>query len=739
MLRDVYRLPHRARPSSRENGRAAAGAAHGGAPTAATPRPPTNGAASIGQQSAGAGRILVGTEGEWTTRPGTHTGDRRVRIIRPRLPGLRASAPGVLTVDAWPAGSAPLGRAWRVLKWLLVGAPIRSAQEVHERLTRVKALAVFGSDNISSSAYATEEIMRVLLLAGAGALALTMPLTVAIVVLLAIVVASYQQTIRAYPSGGGSYIVASGNLGTVPGLIAGAALLIDYVLTVAVSTSAGVAAVTSAFPPLYPQRVVLCVVAIAVLTMGNLRGIRESGTLFAAPLYLYLVAMLGLLAFGLFRWLTGTLPTFAAPAAELHGTGQALGLFLLLRAFSSGAVALTGVEAVSNGIPAFKPPESRNARIVLIWMGTLFAAIFLGMSFLAGQVGLVPDPTEEQTVVSQLTRTLVGSGWYYYLVQLATTVLLILAANTSFADFPRLASIMARDRFLPRQFTFRGDRLAFSNGIVVLATVAGVLVVSFQGSVTALIPLYTVGVFVAFTLSQAGMVRHHWRRREPGWQHALIVNALGALATFVVAVVVGVTKFALGAWMVLVLIPLLVLLLLAIRRHYRNAEDQLVVTAADLRTRPELDPSRLQHVLVIPVADLNLAAAHAVAYARSLTGEVDHSGGAGHTRVVAVHVTDDVAAGEALKARWDRAGLGVELVVLESPYRALVEPLLQYVDALERQHPDGTVTVTVLLPEYIPAHWWEHLLHTQTALRLKGALLFRPRTAVASVPYHLQA
>jgi amino acid transporter len=669
-----------------------------------------------------------------------------VRIVRPRLPGLRTTAPGYVLVEREPEATAGLSRAWRRLKRALIGRPIPTAHEVHERLTKVKGLAVFASDNISSSAYATEEIMRVLVLAGAGALALTMPISLGIAVLLAVVATSYQQTIKAYPNGGGSYIVSKDNLGVLPGLVAGSALLIDYVLTVAVSISAGIAAVVAAFPVLAPDRVLLCVVAIVLLTLGNLRGIRESGTLFAAPLYVYLVSILGLLVFGLVRWATGTLaPYVPPPEGEVHGAGQALGLFLILRAFSSGAVALTGVEAVSNGIPAFKPPESRNARITLIWMASLFAVVFLGLSFLATHIGIVPDPTEVETVVSQLARTVVGDGWYYYLVQFSTTVLLILAANTSFADFPRLASLMARDRFLPGQFAFRGDRLAFTTGIVVLAAVAAVLVVVFGGSVTNLIPLYTVGVFVAFTLSQTGMVRHHLTLREPGWRRGIVINALGALATGVVAVVVGATKFALGAWMVLLLIPILVLLLLGIRRHYHIARDQLVVTDEDLRTRPDLDPHRLQHVVVIPVADLNRAAVRAVAYARSLTGQVDaeDKGGDGlalapRAYLIAVHVTDDVDAGERLKERWDRAGLGVDLVVLESPYRALVGPLLAYINALERQQPAVTSVVTVLLPEYIPAHWWEHVLHTQTALRLKGSLLFRPRTAVLSVPYHLE-
>ncbi|HEX2517129.1 MAG TPA: APC family permease, partial [Chloroflexota bacterium] len=477
------------------------------------------------------GRILVGTEGERTVRRGGHAGDRAVRIVRPRLPGLRPMAPGYVLVEQEPEATAGPARAWRRLKRFLVGAPIRSAQEVHERLTKVKGLAVFASDNISSSAYATEEIMRVLVLAGTGALALTLPISLGIVVLLAVVATSYQQTIRAYPNGGGSYIVSKDNLGTLPGLVAGSALLVDYVLTVAVSVSAGIAAVVAAFPALAPERELLCVLAIALLTLGNLRGIRESGTLFAAPLYVYLLSIGGLLLYGLFRWGTGTLPAYVPPVGEGHGAAQALGLFLILRAFSSGAVALTGVEAVSNGIPAFQPPESRNARVTLVWMASLFAVVFLGISFLATRLGVVPDPAEVETVLSQVAHTLVGDGPYYYLVQFATTVLLILAANTAFADFPRLASLMARDKFLPGQFAFRGERLAFSNGIVALAAVAAVLVVVFGGSVTNLIPLYTVGVFVAFTLSQAGMVRRHWRVREPGWGRGLAINAVGATVT----------------------------------------------------------------------------------------------------------------------------------------------------------------------------------------------------------------
>ena len=405
--------------------------------------------------------------------------------------------------------------------------------------------------------------MRVLAAAGAGALILTMPLTIAIVVVLAIVVISYQQTIRAYPNGGGSYIVASDNLGRGPGLVAAGALLTDYVLTVAVSIAAGVAALTSIFPGLFDFRVVIGLVFVAVLWLGNLRGIRESATIFAVPTYVYLVAIYGLLAFGMWQLASGTLPEYTPPPGWLegHDIGQTLGILLILRAFAAGSVALTGTEAVSNGVPAFRPPEPRNAGTVLILMGVFFGSIFLGISLLASQMGVVPDPTEQETVISQVTRTLVGAGTpFHYLVQISTALLLVLAANTAFADFPRLASILGKDRYLPRQFQFRGDRLAFSIGIMVLAILAGVLIVAFQGSVTNLIPLYTVGVFVAFTLSQSGMVVHWWRLRneQRGWRWRAALNGAGAVATGAVALIVGVAKFALGAWMILLLIPLLV-------------------------------------------------------------------------------------------------------------------------------------------------------------------------------------
>jgi amino acid transporter len=651
-------------------------------------------------------------------------GSRYVRIVTPKGGDFRHRGPGYLVAEErLLEGGGPAGRVLGSLRTLLIGRRLRSEQEIEERVGTFKGLAVFASDNISSAAYATEEIMRVLLLAGAGALALTMPITIGIVVVLAIVVTSYQQTIRAYPNGGGSYIVASDNLGPVSGLVAAGALLTDYVLTVAVSIAAGVAALTSIFPGLFDLRVTVGVLFVALLCLGNLRGIRESATIFAAPTYVYLGAMFGLLGYGIFLAGTGGLPSYVPPADWIpSGTGEALGLVLLLRAFAAGSVALTGTEAVSNGVPAFAPPEPRRARRVLILMGMCFGSIFLGVSFLAGQLGIVPDPSEQETVVSQLTRTIVGSGTpYHYLVQIATALLLVLAANTAFADFPRLASILARDRFLPRIFQFRGDRLAFSGGIVLLSLVAALLIVAFAGSVTNLIPLYTIGVFIAFTLSQSGMVKHWWRLRatERRWRMRAAINGIGAVTTAIVSVEVAVAKFALGAWMIAVLIPALIALMWAISRHYRTVGDALTLERPDT----PLPRMAVPHVIV-PVARLDRAALQALAFARSISSDV-----------TAVHVADDAGGAERMRERWRARDDGIALVVIESPYRALIPPLLAYLDARARQDPDRPITI--VLAEFVPHHFWEYVLHNQTALRLKLRLFFRPNTVVVDVPYHL--
>jgi len=656
-------------------------------------------------------------------RQGRRPGDRSIRIFRPFSGKFehRADNSLIATEEVFE-GHSPFVRLAQLVWRRLVGARLSTAMEVHERVGVIKGLAVFASDNISSSAYATEEIMRVLVLAGTGALLLTVPITLTIVAVLAIVVMSYQETIRAYPTGGGSYIVAKDNLGAISGLVAGASLLSDYVLTVAVSVAAGVAALTSIFPALFPERVALAVFFVVLICIGNLRGIRESGTIFAAPAYIYLATIFALLAYGLFRFVTNTMPVYIAPPewAAAEG-GSVLGLLLILRAFSSGAVALTGVEAVSNGVPAFAPPETTHAQRVLLIMGATFVSIFLGISFLAGQLGILPDPSEQTTVISQLTASFVGEGSvFHYAVQLSTALILVLAANTAYADFPRLSSILARDGYLPRQFQYRGDRLAFNTGIIVLTILAGALLIVFSASVTNLIPLYTVGVFVAFTLSQAGMVRHWFRLRasERGWRRRALVNGSGALATAIVAVVVGVAKFALGAWMVLVLIPAIMAVMIAIHRHYQGVHN-----AVDVDPLPPLEPAR-PPVVIVPVSRLDLAAARAIRFARSLSANV-----------TAVHVSESATEAADMWRRWDAWGTGVPLVIVESPFRSLLPPLLGYIEAVASTEPDQPIAVVVA--ELVPKHFWQNFLHNQAALRLKMHMLSRPNTVVINVPSHL--
>ena len=649
---------------------------------------------------------------------GRRPGDRFVRVVRPYREEFQRTGPARYRVsEEVLRPRSTLGGLLDLLRRALIGRRLATHEESNKRVSKKTGLAIFASDNISSSAYATEEIMRVLALAGAGALALTMPITIAILVVLAIVVLSYQQTIRAYPNGGGSYIVASDNLGMLPGLVAAAALLTDYVLTVSVSIAAGVAAIGAISPFVYDNRVAVGVLAIAILTVGNLRGIRDSGNIFAAPTYLYVVSLGGLVLFGLFRLFAGTLPTVTAPAEWLPATAAPLSIFLILRAFSSGAVALTGVEAVSNGVPAFKRPEPRNAAITLILMGASFGSLFSGISVLAGHMGIVADPTEQQTVLSQVAAALVGDGWFFWVVQVATALLLLLAANTSFADFPRLSSILAKDRFAPHSFAFRGERLAFSTGILVLASLSMLLIVAFGGSVTNLIPLYTIGVFIAFTLSQSGMVQHWRRLRGLAWRYKAAMNGLGAVATGLVALIVGTTKFTSGAWMVIALIPLFVAVLYGIHRHYRRVEDALTVSDPEEARVEVLSP-----LVIVPVGRIDRAVSRALAVAR-----------ASSPSVTAVHVTDDVTNAAYLEHRWQRLFPDIELVVLESPFRALVPPLLRYIDRLDQGEPGRPVVV--VLSEFVPRHWWEVLLHNQTALGLKLRLFFRPNTIVIDVPY----
>ena len=599
------------------------------------------------------------------------------------------------------------------LKRLFVGSPLPTAQQRHERLGKATALAVFASDPLSSVAYATEEILFVLILAGSAALSYSLPIGIGIAALILIVVTSYRQTIRAYPQGGGAYIVAKDNLGVFPSLVAGAALLIDYVLTVAVSVAAGVAAVTSAVPELFPYRVWLCVLAVAGVAVANLRGVRESGKIFAAPTYVFVVSILAMVTWGVGGALFGLLRVtpYAPHAPGLEG----IGLFLFLRAFSAGCTALTGVEAVSDGVPAFKPPEAPNARIVMAWLGAISVAMFLGITYLAYDLGIVPGGNE--TVVSKIARQLFGTGPVYFEIQAVTMLILLLAANTSFADFPRLSFFLARDRFIPRQFATQGDRLVFSNGILILAGVASLLLVVFLGDTHALLPLYAIGVFVSFTVSQSGMVRRWLRLKEEGWWWRVWFSGVGALVTGIVMLTLAVTKFTEGAWIVVVLIPTLVIGFLVVHRHYAEVAGQLSLEGM-------APPLPMTNTVLVVVGDLHRGVVKAIQYAQTLSPSPK-----------AVYVETDPDRTRRLEEKWGTWGLGVPLIVLTSPYRSLLGPLLEYMDHLQENE---NHVVTIVIPEFIPARWWQLGLHNQTALLIKGAMLFRKNVIVTDVPYLLR-
>ncbi len=600
-----------------------------------------------------------------------------------------------------------------MFKQWLVGTPLPSVAERQQRLSKKIALPVFSSDALSSVAYATEEILLVLVAVGTAALDWSLPIALAIVGLLVIVTTSYWQTIHAYPGGGGSYIVAMENLGTVAGQTAGAALMIDYVLTVSVSVAAGIAAITSAVPGLLHHRVALGLVAIALLTIANLRGVLESGRIFALPTYGFIVSLGVLILWGSARLFT----TGGAPLAVPHQATNPITLFLLLRAFASGCTALTGVEAISNGVTAFKPPESRNAGLTLVAMAIILGLLFAGTTGLAHAFRIMPR--EEETVVSQIARMVFGTGVFYYGVQAFTALILIVAANTSFADFPRLCSLHARDGFLPRQLTHRGDRLVFSNGIVALGVVSALLLAAFGGETHALIPLYAVGVFLAFTMSQAGMVVHWWRLREPGWRRHMGINATGAVTTGVVTLIIAATKFTHGAWIVVVLIPLLALFFFRIRAHYDQVAKQL-----SLETYHPGPPP--QHRVIVPIGGVSQASLRALEYARTIS---EH--------VTAVYV-DQYGEEASVLEKWNEWSGGVPLVVLPCPYRALVPTLREYIERLHEAQGDKGY-ITIVLPEFIPRHWWHLFLHNQTALRLKGAFLFRRGIVVVDVPYPLDS
>jgi amino acid transporter len=614
------------------------------------------------------------------------------------------------------------------IRRLLVGKPLPTKAEAGQRLIKILALAIFSSDAISSTAYASEEVLDVLI-PQAGledAIDALLPISVVVIVLLALVAFSYRQTIHAYPGGGGSYIVSRENLGRVPSLVAGGSLMVDYTLTVAVSVSSGVAAVTSAFPDLNPYRVWLCLVVVAILTLGNLRGMQSSGRLFALPTYLYIASLAALIVLGLARSYFGDLGPLPENEARVDqftdGSMMLAGLtpFILLRGFASGAIALTGVEAISNGVPAFRKPEPRNAAITLTWMATILGAGFFFIALLVQRVNptpYAPDSSNYQTLLSILGQEVFGGKNAAYIVlQASTALILALAANTAFADFPRLSSIIARDGFLPQQLAVRGDRLVFSNGIIALAVAASILLIAFGGITNSLIPLYAVGVFTAFTLSQAGMVAHHRRLREPGWRRGLVINATGAVATGLVLIVVVVTKFTIGAWIPVALIPVAVAGFLLIRRHYARVEDACRVPSS-------WHPDDVANIVVVVFPKVSIGPAEAVAYVRSLNA--DH--------IEAVTVAIDDGERRALQASWAQTGLEQPLVILDSPYRRYVDPVLDHLDALSKRWPGSFMTV--VLPQYAVDHYWEEPLHNQLALQLESRLRYRPSTAIVTFPF----
>ncbi len=657
--------------------------------------------------------------------PGRKPGDRRVRIDRPHAPFFRWSGSGQLTARA--AASAPTsasGRWWASVRALFLGRPLANEEELGERLTKRKALAIFSSDAISSSAYATEEILRVLVIGGVAFLAFGLEISIAIAALLAIVAFSYRQVCLAYPSGGGSYSVSKRNFGRTASLVAASALLIDYVLTVAVSTSSAVEQITSALPILLPEKVLIGVLAIGLITLGNLRGVREAGNIFAVPTYLFVGSALLMIGIGTYRIVVlGEGGEFPRELAEqtIETTQSAVAL-LLLRAFAAGAVALTGTEAIATGVPAFKPPEAKNAATTLAVMAALLATLFVGITFLAVNYGAVnvggPDA---QTVIAQVARHVYGDDSLpFFLFQGLTALLLILAANTSFNAFPRLLAILAQDGFAPRQFSFRGDRLAYSYGIVILSTVAAALVVGFGGNTHDLIPLYAVGVFIDFTISQSGMIRHWLRERPPGYLGRLGINAVGAVLTGIVAVVVTVAK-APTSLLVLVLMAILFAIMSFIRRQY-----DLQALELEVRSDVVFDRPHREQRVVVPVNGINRTVVQAVTFARTLASDVR-----------AVYVTERPEDGEALRVRWERQIPGVPLVIVESPFRAIISPVIAYLDVLDLAWPpdkEAPVTI-VVLPEYVARHWWDRVLYNQTARRLKRALLGREHTVIADVPY----
>lgn len=624
----------------------------------------------------------------------------------------------------------------RSFRTWLIGRPLPTADAPHQTIGKAVGLAVFAGDALSSVAYAPQEMLVILAAAGVAGMSYAFPIAVVVTILLAIVTISYQQTIHAYPGGGGAYIVARDNIGELAAQIAGAALLTDYILLAAVAVSSGTAQIVSAFPDLIPYRIYLAVFLVLAIMLANLRGVRESGTLFSIPTYFFLATIFLTVIIGLFRYLNGSLGEVVdpPPVESLYGM-QGVTLFLILRAFANGTTALTGVECISNGVTAFKEPRSHNAGLTMIWMSVILGVLFLSVTFLLGQIGAVPS--EEETVISQLARTVYGNRGILYLCTIAgTTIILVLATNTAFADFPRLAALQAGDGFLPRQLTYRGSRLVFSRGIVTLGLIASLLVILFRASVTALVPLWAIGVFLSFTLSQAGMARRWWKighlqpgvelrergstlRYEPGWQSRMGVNGFGAVCTAVVAVVFAATKFRDGAWIVVVTTPLMVATFFAIHRHYRRL-------AQSLSLQHDRQPIGIKrHRVILPISGVHEGTLAALSYARALS-----------TDVTAVYVSIDPDEADKIQSKWEVWGEGVRLVILESPFRLLLEPLMDYIEEISAKRQPNEI-ITIVVPQFVPHVWWHNLLHMQTATLLRFALLFKRGIVITDIPYQV--
>jgi amino acid transporter len=654
---------------------------------------------------------------------GRKLGDRRVVVNRPHSAYFRYAGPGTMVAKA--AASAPttvIGKRVARVRAFFFGQPLANDQEIGERLSKKLALPIFSSDAISSSAYATDEILKVLIIGGLAALSLSLWLASAVALLLAIVAFSYRQVCRAYPSGGGAYVVARENLGPSFGVIAASALMVDYVMTVAVSTASAIANLAAAVPAIDPIRVELAAVSVILVTAANLRGIRESGNIFALPTYLFLAMALLAIGVGVANSLMGNAHALGVPHDALAPGTEVVGLLLLLHAFAGGSVALTGVEAIANGVPAFKPPEAKNAANTLVAMAVLLGVLFIGLTYVAVQYHVQPTAETGDPVLAQIGKAVFGaSSILFYILQASAALILFLAANTSFNAFPRLAAILAADGYVPRQFAFRGDRLAFSWGIVLLAAVAVAMLVLFKADTHALIPLYSVGVFICFTLSQFGMVKHWRKERSSGWAWRSAINGAGAVLTGVVFVVVASVKFFDGAWMVLIFIPALIAMMVFINRQYAASG-----RALEMRPGAAVPQPQRHNRVVIPIPGVNRAVVQALNVARTITKDIQ-----------AVYISSDPERSSSIRDHWARAVPDVPLVVVESPYRAVIAPLVAYLDVLDRQLPsDMKEPITfVLIPEYVARSWWERMLYNQASKQLRATLLGRPHTVVINVPY----